>query len=196
MFAANQSHSWVSEQRMTKESRRLIAVTHNTSPQEDEAAEDQDEYDIRNQFETNFFGMLNIIEASLTYFRTRPGGVGGRYLIFSSAGAALGTPGMAPYCATKFAVEGLVESMLYEVDTFNIKATLVGLGPARRDEVALDDEQQRVTAFSHFQIKALSEPYRTPTNPAGHTKKVMQWLDTKQSVSTVKTAEMVWQLGG
>ncbi|KAL8856781.1 MAG: hypothetical protein Q9178_006618 [Gyalolechia marmorata] len=34
------------------------------------ACEDQDDYDIRNQFETNFFGALNILHASLPYFRT------------------------------------------------------------------------------------------------------------------------------
>ncbi|KAL8888231.1 MAG: hypothetical protein Q9215_004289 [Flavoplaca cf. flavocitrina] len=34
------------------------------------ACEDQDEYDIRNQFETNFFGTINILGASLPYFRT------------------------------------------------------------------------------------------------------------------------------
>ncbi|KAI4286517.1 MAG: hypothetical protein L6R35_004226, partial [Caloplaca aegaea] len=35
------------------------------------ACEDQDDYDIRNQFETNFFGTVNILHASLPYFRTR-----------------------------------------------------------------------------------------------------------------------------
>ncbi|KAL8949741.1 MAG: hypothetical protein Q9222_004172 [Ikaeria aurantiellina] len=35
------------------------------------ACEDQDDYDIRNQFETNFFGTLNILHASLPYFRTQ-----------------------------------------------------------------------------------------------------------------------------
>lgn len=96
-----------------------------------DAAEDQDKYDIHNQFETNFFSMLNIIQAFLTYFRIRPYGVGGRYLIFSSAGAILGMSRMGPDCVTEFAVEGLVESLLYEVDAFNIKVTLGRLGPTR-----------------------------------------------------------------
>lgn len=33
------------------------------------AVEDQDEYDIRNQFEVNFWGTLNIVQLSLPYFR-------------------------------------------------------------------------------------------------------------------------------
>ncbi|KAI4167428.1 MAG: hypothetical protein LQ343_007223 [Gyalolechia ehrenbergii] len=114
------------------------------------ACEDQDDYDIRNQFETNFFGTVNIIHASLPYFRTRHPPIsnqpqedlsfdeqeplGGRYLIFSSTSGALGIPGLGPYSATKHAVEGLIESMLYETHAFNIKATLVEPGHLRRDD--------------------------------------------------------------
>ncbi|KAI6778249.1 uncharacterized protein J7T54_004880 [Emericellopsis cladophorae] len=66
------------------------------------ACEDQDEHDLRNQFETNFMGTVHIIHATLPYFRRQNGG---RYLIFSSTSGALGVPGLGPYCATKYAVE-------------------------------------------------------------------------------------------
>ena len=157
------------------------------------ACEDQDEYEIRNQFETNFWGTLNIIQLSLPYFRTRPGGEGGRYLIFSSTSGALGVPGLGPYCATKYAVEGLIESMLYEIDTFNIKATLVEPGHVRRDEP--DSKTNPLPMFGHFFIKPASEPYSGPTAPAGHAKRMVQWLGDKQPTSAVKAAELVWQLG-
>ena len=97
------------------------------------ACEDQDEHEIRNQFETNFMGTLHIIQLSLPYFREQGAG---RYLIFSSTSGALGVPGLGPYCATKYAVEGLIEAMLYEIDSFNIKATLVEPGLVRREESA------------------------------------------------------------
>ena len=154
------------------------------------ACEDQDEYDIRNQFETNFFGTLNIIQLSLGHFRTKPNGEGGRYLIFSSTSGALGVPGLGPYCATKYAVEGLIESMLYEVDHFNIKATLVEPGHVRRDE-----PDSPLPTFGHFFIKPASEPYTGPTAPAAHAKRMVQWLGDKQPTSAVKSAELVWQLG-
>jgi NAD(P)-dependent dehydrogenase (short-subunit alcohol dehydrogenase family) len=95
------------------------------------ACEDQSCDEIRNQFETNFMGTLNILQSSLPYFRQR---MGGRYLVFSSTSAALGVPGIGPYCASKYAVEGLIEAMLYEVDAFNIKATLVEPGIVSRDD--------------------------------------------------------------
>lgn len=121
-------------------------------------------------------------------------------------------PGLGPYCATKYAVEGLIESMLYEVDIFNIKATLVEPGHVRLDEP--DDGPipsgmlnnttagtggagpPRPKRYGHFWVKpAPSAPYATLTSPAGHAKRMVQWLNDRQPVSAVKSAELVWQLG-
>ncbi|KAJ4302899.1 1,2-dihydroxy-3-keto-5-methylthiopentene dioxygenase [Kalmusia sp. IMI 367209] len=168
------------------------------------ACEDQDDYDLRNQFNTNFLGTLHIIQLSLPHFRAQNSG---RYLIFSSTAGALGVPGLGPYCATKYAVEGLIESMLYEIDVFNIKATLVEPGHVRLDEP--DDNvighglgegalegPPKPKRYGHFFVKErLSEPYNTATSPAGHAKRMIQWLNDRQPVSAVKSAELVWQLG-
>lgn len=154
------------------------------------ACEDQDEHEIRNQFETNFMGTLHIIQLSLPYFREQGAG---RYLIFSSTSGALGVPGLGPYCATKYAVEGLIEAMLYEIDSFNIKATLVEPGLVRRDEP--DWDSNLLPTWGHFLIKPASEAYAQATSPALHAKRMVQWLGDKQPTSAVKCAELVWQLG-
>ena len=112
------------------------------------ACEDQDEHELRSQFETNFHGTLNIIQLSLPYFRKENYG---RYLIFSSTSGALGVPGLGPYCATKYAVEGLIESMLYEIDVFNIKATLVEPGHMRLDEP--DTAAMGLKKYSAFKVR-------------------------------------------
>ena len=154
------------------------------------SCEDQDEHDLKNQFETNFMGTVHIVHATLPYFRRRE--TGGRYLIFSSTSGALGVPGLGPYCATKYAVEGLIEAMLYETDAFNIKATLIEPGLVRND-----GEETRETpppAWGHFNIKPPSEAYRSATSPALHAKRMIQWLGDKQPTSAVKCAELVWQL--
>lgn len=181
------------------------------------ACEDQDESDLRSQFETNFMGTLNIIQLALPLFREQHARQaaafpnndslsGGRYIIFSSTSGSLGVPGLGPYCATKYATEALIESMLYEIDMFGIKATLVEPGHMRLDEpTGLDDkaphgllppkETIQLHRYSHFLVKAPSEPYNTPTAPAGHARRVVQWLVDRQPVSAVKSAELVWQLG-
>lgn len=182
------------------------------------ACEDQSDADIRDQFETNFMGTLNIIQLSLPYFREQQGG---RYVIFSSTSGALGVPGLGPYCATKYAVEGLIESMLYEVDGFGIKATLVVGGHMRRDELsdeveALKDGTWRthlprghmksesgssglpdthLKPFQHFHIKPASAPYAGATSPAGHFKRMLQWIGDNQPTSAIRSAELIWQLG-
>lgn len=173
------------------------------------ACEDQDDSDLRSQFETNFMGTLNIIQLSLPILRAqaaerKEGENAGRYLIFSSTSGALGVPGLGPYCATKYATEGLIESMLYEVDTFGIKATLVQPGHMRLDEpTGLDDKAAdasevrdvKLKTYGHFFVKPPSKPYDTPTAPAGHARRIVQWLSDRQPVSAVKGAELVWQLG-
>lgn len=187
------------------------------------SCEDQDTCDLRSQFETNFLGTLNIIQLTLPYFREASalraeGQNAGRYLIFSSTSGALGVPGLGPYCATKYATEGLIESMLYEIDAFGIKATLVEPGHMRMDEpTGLDDatfsniggEQREpsrselvqdghkinLKKYGHFLVKPPSAPYATPSAPAGHARRVVQWLDDRQPTSAVKSAELVWQLG-
>ncbi|KAF4120261.1 Short-chain dehydrogenase [Geosmithia morbida] len=153
------------------------------------ACEDQDEHDLRNQFETNFMGTVHIIHATLPYFRRQNSG---RYLIFSSTSGALGVPGLGPYCATKYAVEGLIEGMLYETDAFNIKTTLIEPGLVRRDEP--DTGDGLLPTWGHFLIKPPSEGYAHATSPALHAKRMVQWLGDRQPTSAVKCAELVWQL--
>lgn len=180
------------------------------------ACEDQDDHDLRSQFETNFLGTLNIIQLSLPYLREqagkrKDGENAGRYIIFSSTSGALGVPGLGPYCATKYAVEGLIESMLYEIDAFGIKATLVEPGHMRLDEpTGLDDKATetalpngaantdrdvRLKKYGHFLVKRPSKPYDTATAPAGHARRIVQWMSDHQPVSAVRSAELVWQLG-
>lgn len=155
------------------------------------ACEDQDEHDVRNQFETNFMGTLHIIHATLPYLRRQNSG---RYLIFSSTSGALGVPGLGPYCATKYAVEGLIEAMLYETDAFNIKATLIEPGLVRRDDPVTATADNPLPTWGHFLIKPFSEGYGDSTSPALHAKRMVQWLGDKQPTSAVKCAELVWQL--
>lgn len=150
-------------------------------------------------------GTLNIIQLSLPLLREQAAKRqedenAGRYIIFSSTSGALGVPGLGPYCATKYATEGLIESMLYEIDAFGIKASLVEPGHMRIDEpTGLDDkaadESLAIKKYGHFLVKTPSPPYNTPTAPAGHARRIVQWLSDRQPTSAVKSAELVWQLG-
>jgi short-subunit dehydrogenase len=55
------------------------------------ATEDQDECDIRAQFETNVVGMINIFQATTPYFREKGKG---RFIVFSSLHGVMSVPGL------------------------------------------------------------------------------------------------------
>jgi NAD(P)-dependent dehydrogenase (short-subunit alcohol dehydrogenase family) len=158
------------------------------------SCEDQDEHEIRDQFETNFMGTLNIIQLSLAHFRQRQAG---RYLMMSSTSGALGVPGLGPYCASKYAVEGLIESMLYEVEHFGIRATLVEPSHLRLDDhhELTKGAEAKLPIFGHFKVKAASAPYQGKDSPAAHAKRMLVWMGEKQPTSAVRSAELIWQLG-
>lgn len=77
----------------------------------------------RDNFEVNVFGMLNVIRKILPHFRENSNGH--IFNISSIGGFNGGFPAFGIYCATKFAVSGLTESLFHEVKPFGIDVTLV-----------------------------------------------------------------------
>jgi NAD(P)-dependent dehydrogenase (short-subunit alcohol dehydrogenase family) len=94
------------------------------------AVEEGEDADIRAVFETNFFGLAALIRAVLPIMRAQKAGA---IVNVSSVGGVIGNPGSAYYAATKFAVEGLSESLSKEVAPFGIKVLIVEPGPFRTD---------------------------------------------------------------
>ena len=92
--------------------------------------EEGEEEKIRAQFETNFFGLLNMTQAVLPGMRKQHGGF---IINFSSIGGIRAFTSTGYYHATKFAVEGLSESLSQEVAPLGIKVLLVEPGPFRTD---------------------------------------------------------------
>ena len=79
--------------------------------------------ELKAQFETNLFGVFRVIQQVLPTMRRQK--EGGRIINVSSIGGILGYPFSSAYCSTKFALEGLSESMSYEVEPFDIKVILI-----------------------------------------------------------------------
>ncbi|KAF4787475.1 Coenzyme A synthase [Turdus rufiventris] len=77
-------------------------------------------------FDVNLFGAVRTIQAFLPAMKSRRAG---RIIVSSSIGGVQGLPFNAVYCASKFAVEGLCESLAIVLRPFNIHLTLVECGP-------------------------------------------------------------------
>lgn len=92
------------------------------------AAEEADDVQIRDVIDTNLIGSITLIQAALPHLRSQGGG---RVLQVSSEGGQIAYPGFSLYHATKWGIEGFVESVSQETASFGIEFTLVEPGPAR-----------------------------------------------------------------
>jgi len=86
--------------------------------------------DMRRQFEVNVFGAVAVTKAVLPYMRKRRAG---HIINITSMGGIITFPGIAYYHASKFALEGLSESLGKEVKGFGIAVTAVEPGGFRTD---------------------------------------------------------------
>lgn len=85
----------------------------------------------RQNFDTNVFGSLNIIRASMPHFRNQQSG---NIINIASIGGLSGDfPGWGIYCATKFAVVGFTEALAAEIKEFGVNTTVVYPGYFRTD---------------------------------------------------------------
>lgn len=89
---------------------------------EELATSDRTQTLIRDQFETNFFGPMNIIKATLPNMREQKIG---HMIVLGGITGHLGTPGLGMYCAATWALEGFCDSIAYEIAPFNIKMTIL-----------------------------------------------------------------------
>ncbi|KAI5461897.1 hypothetical protein BGZ63DRAFT_356651 [Mariannaea sp. PMI_226] len=89
------------------------------------AIEESEDSAVKAQFDTNVFAMLRIIRASLPYLREQASGL---IMNLSSVGGMRGYPSNGIYCGTKFAVEGITESLATEIAPFGIHCVIVQPG--------------------------------------------------------------------
>lgn len=86
--------------------------------------------ELRRQFDVNVFGAVAIIKAFVPLFRQRRSG---HILNVTSMGGFITMPGIAYYHGSKFALEGISESLSKELKPFNVFVTAVAPGSFRTD---------------------------------------------------------------
>ncbi|MBY0215336.1 SDR family NAD(P)-dependent oxidoreductase [Paenibacillus illinoisensis] len=109
---------------------RLDVVLNNAGYTLVGTTEEADESDVRELFDTNYFGTLRVIQAALPLLRLQGSG---HILGVSSAMGIVAAPLIGFYCASKWAVEALHDSLAQEVKSFGIKVTLLEPGAFATD---------------------------------------------------------------
>jgi len=74
--------------------------------------------EIKSQHEPNLFGVIRVTQAVLPTMRKQKSGI---IVNMSSVAGGFGIPTQSAYASTKFAIEGLSESIAYESEPFGIK---------------------------------------------------------------------------
>lgn len=104
---------------------RLDVVLNNAGYTLIGTVEEASEADVHAVFETNYFGTVRVIQAALPLLRQQGSG----HIVGVSSGLGIvARPLIGFYCATKWAVEALHESLAQEVEGFGIRVTLLELG--------------------------------------------------------------------
>ncbi|MFB5600668.1 MAG: SDR family oxidoreductase [Nitrososphaeraceae archaeon] len=111
--------------KIINEKKRIDILVNNAGYGLFGALEDISMGEAQKQFETNFFGIVRTIKQVLPYMREQKNGI---IINISSMSGFIGIPATSLYVASKFALEGLSESISYELKPYGIKVILIEPG--------------------------------------------------------------------
>ncbi|KAI0775586.1 NAD-P-binding protein [Trametes elegans] len=135
---------------------RIDIVVNNAAYGHLGEVESMDDDTARAIFETNFWGALKVTRAAVAYFRDLNGpGIGGRLLQISSVLGLVGLGAHTFYAASKFALEGMTESLVQELDpSWNIKVILIEPGWFRSAAIGKIVWSPRHPAYTNTDLPA------------------------------------------
>jgi NAD(P)-dependent dehydrogenase (short-subunit alcohol dehydrogenase family) len=145
------------------------------------AVEEVSDAEARAVFDVNLFGLLTVTRAVLPILRRQRAG---KIINMSSSGGIVGLAGWGIYSATKFAVEGLTESLRHELEPLGIQAIAIEPGGFRTN--FLDDSSLLTAA------RTIDDYAET----AGAIRKWAQDTSYAQRGDPAKAAQVILDLAG
>lgn len=138
--------------------------------------------ELKAQFQTNFFGVVSLIQEIAPIMRKQGSGI---IVNVSSVAGRIGFPGTPAYISSKFALEGLSECMRYELSPFGIKTIIIEPGVIQTNFFS----SMKVASGKH------GSPYKEITEKVMNGVKMMAEMGTppaevaKTIMKAIKTAE-------
>jgi NAD(P)-dependent dehydrogenase (short-subunit alcohol dehydrogenase family) len=163
---------------------RIHAVVSNAAYSLMGAAEELQIDAIRHIVDTNLIGSIELARAAVAHMR--PLG-GGRLVQISSGAGQASFPGLSLYCATKWGIEGFIESLAQEVAEFGIYTTLVEPGAIRTDFGTSGVLSPELDAYREGPAGALRKMamsgYIAPGDPAKMAKAIVDTFEAEDAPS-------------
>ncbi len=112
--------------------------------------ENTTEKQVKDQFDTNVLGTINLVRIALPHFRERKAG---KIINISSMLGRITLPFMSVYSSSKYAVEGLSESLYYELKDFNIQVKIIEPGTIKTNFLTTSlvrSESDKVSVYDSY----------------------------------------------
>lgn len=122
---------------------------------------------IQRQFDTNIFGVMNVIREILPYFRKRKEGC---IINISSIAGFVTFPIYSIYNASKFALEGFTEALQYELRPFNIRVKNIEPGAIKTDFYARSQDlfkKEGLTDYDNYAQIAFANTQKVGNDAPG-----------------------------
>ena len=155
---------------IVEERERIDVLINNAGYALGGALEDSSMDEIKAQFETNFFGAVRATKAVLPAMRRQGAG---KIVNITSMGGRIAIPLSSSYHGSKFALEGLSESIRYELEPFGIKVILIEPGAVgsnfwKNIKIAKSssDSNSPYTQFGNKILKAYEQMEQNTINPS------------------------------
>jgi NAD(P)-dependent dehydrogenase (short-subunit alcohol dehydrogenase family) len=173
-------------EKIVSEKGRINVLVNNAGYALFGAFEDLSIDEMKAQFETNFFGVVRVTQHVLPIMRTKYNG-NGVIVNVSSVNGHVAFPVISAYVATKFALEGLSESIAYELEPFGIKVILIEPGAIGSSFMKGSVLPKRVldpeSPYSEFVQKVrvkISSDHENATQPEEVAKVIVQGISSEK----------------
>ena len=140
-------------------------------------AEDLCSEDIQAQFNTNLFGVYRTIKEVIPIMRKQAGG--GTIINIGSVNGFVASPCASAYVATKFALEGLTQSLRYELAPFGIKVTIIDAGAIKTNIIT---NGMRIPKKIEEQRRQQQQQQQKNTNTSPFTEMTINILEKSKTV--------------
>jgi NAD(P)-dependent dehydrogenase (short-subunit alcohol dehydrogenase family) len=163
---------------------RIDVVVNNAGYGSMGAVEEYSDDQIRRQFDTNFFGALDVTRAALPVLRKQGSG---HIINFSSVGGFVSFPSAGLYCASKFALEAISESLAGELEPHGVKVTIVEPGAFRTkfNGAAIDVAENQLADVYPSTAQMLDwlkeNDGRQPGDPRMAAKRIIEAVESEDS---------------